>query len=39
VSDLARAQADTRHYLQALRTHMKKAVEDGTDLGAAIKNL
>ena len=38
VSELARAQADTRNYLQALRTHMKKAVEDGTDIGAAIRS-
>jgi glyoxylase-like metal-dependent hydrolase (beta-lactamase superfamily II) len=37
VSDLPKAQAQTRDYLQALRTHMKKAVEDGTDIGAAIK--
>jgi glyoxylase-like metal-dependent hydrolase (beta-lactamase superfamily II) len=38
VSDLARAQADTRNYLKALRNHMKKAVEDGTDIGAAIRS-
>jgi glyoxylase-like metal-dependent hydrolase (beta-lactamase superfamily II) len=37
VCDLPKAQAQTRDYLQALRTHMKKAVEDGTDIGAAIK--
>ena len=37
VSDLARAQRDTRDYLRALRAHMKKAVEDGRDISAAIK--
>lgn len=39
VSSLARTQADTRNHLQALRTHMKKAVDDGTDLGAAIQSV
>ena len=37
VCDLPKAQAQTRDYLQALRTHMKKAVDEGTDIGAAIK--
>ncbi|MBK6853658.1 MAG: MBL fold metallo-hydrolase [Burkholderiales bacterium] len=37
VSDLATAQADTRDYLMALRTHMKKAVDDGQDISAAAK--
>jgi glyoxylase-like metal-dependent hydrolase (beta-lactamase superfamily II) len=37
VCDLPKAQAQTRDYLRALRTHMKKAVEDGTDISAAIK--
>lgn len=37
VSDLARAQADTRDYLQALRAHMKQAVERGDDIGTAIQ--
>lgn len=37
VCELPRAQAQTRDYLQALRTHMKKAVENGDDIGAAIK--
>ena len=37
VCDLPKAQTQTRDYLQALRTHMKKAVDDGTDIGAAIK--
>ena len=38
VCDLPRAQAQTRDYLQALRTHMKRAVENGEDIGAAIKS-
>jgi glyoxylase-like metal-dependent hydrolase (beta-lactamase superfamily II) len=38
VCDLARAQADTRDYLRALRAHMKQAVDDGTDISAAIKS-
>jgi glyoxylase-like metal-dependent hydrolase (beta-lactamase superfamily II) len=38
VSDLARAQADTQDYLKALRTHMKKAVDDGTDISTAIRS-
>ncbi len=37
VCELPRAQAQTRDYLQALRTHMKQAVENGTEIGAAIK--
>lgn len=37
VCDLPRAQADTQHYLQTLRTHMKKAVDNGTEIGAAIQ--
>ncbi|MBW8316464.1 MAG: MBL fold metallo-hydrolase, partial [Hydrogenophaga sp.] len=37
VCDLPKAQAQTRDYLRALRTHMKKAVDDGTDISAAIK--
>ena len=37
VCDLPRAQAQTRDYLQALRTHMKKAVDQGEDISAAIK--
>lgn len=39
VSSLARTQADTRNHLQALRTHMKKAVDDGTDPCAAIQSV
>ena len=38
VTDLAGVRADTRDYLQALRTHMKKAVEDAADIGAAIRS-
>lgn len=38
VTDLATAQAHTRDLLQALREHMGKAVEAGTDLGAAVKS-
>jgi glyoxylase-like metal-dependent hydrolase (beta-lactamase superfamily II) len=37
VCDLARAQADTLAYLRALRTHMKIAVSDMTDISAAIQ--
>lgn len=37
VSDLARARADTRDYLAALRAHMKRAVDEGLDIGTAIK--
>ena len=37
VCDLPKAQSQTRDYLQALRTHMKKAVDNGDDIGAAIK--
>ncbi len=37
VTNLATAQADTRDYLQALRRHMRQAVEAGTDISAAVK--
>jgi len=37
VCELPQARAQTRDYLQALRTHMKKAVDEGTEIGAAIK--
>jgi len=37
VTDLKTAQADTRDYLVALRSHMKKAVDDGQDISAAVK--
>lgn len=36
VSDLARAQADTKAYLLALRGHMRQAVDDLAGLSAAI---
>lgn len=38
VTNLATAQAQTRDLLRALRTHMKKAVDDGIDIGAAVKS-
>jgi glyoxylase-like metal-dependent hydrolase (beta-lactamase superfamily II) len=38
VTDLATAQADTRDYLMALRSQMKKAVDDGVDPSTAIKS-
>ncbi len=37
VATLAEARADTRAYLAALRSHMKRAVDGGQDIGAAIK--
>lgn len=37
VTALARAQTDTGNLLKALRAHMDKAVEAGTDIGAAVK--
>ncbi|MDZ4280974.1 MAG: MBL fold metallo-hydrolase [Hydrogenophaga sp.] len=37
VCDVATARAQTRDYLQALRTHMKKAVDDGAEIGPAIQ--
>ncbi len=38
VTTLAHAQQDTGALLRALRAHMGKAVEDGTDLAAAVKS-
>ena len=38
VTDLAAARAQTRDYLLALRAHMKKAVDDGADLSAAVSS-
>lgn len=38
VTNLATARADTRDYLLALRAHMKKAVDDGVDVSAAVKS-
>jgi glyoxylase-like metal-dependent hydrolase (beta-lactamase superfamily II) len=37
VTNLATAQAQTRNLLIALRAHMKKAVDDGVDISAAVK--
>jgi glyoxylase-like metal-dependent hydrolase (beta-lactamase superfamily II) len=38
VTDVATARADTQAVLLALRTHMKKAVDDGVDVSAAVKS-
>ena len=38
VTDLATARADTKDLLVALRSHMKKAVDDGVDISAAVKS-
>ena len=38
VTTLATAQAETRDLLLALRSHMKKAVDDGVDISAAVKS-
>jgi glyoxylase-like metal-dependent hydrolase (beta-lactamase superfamily II) len=38
VTDLAPAQADTQAYLRALRAHMKKAVDDSTDVSTAVRS-
>ena len=38
VTDLTTARADTQAYLEALRAHMKKAVDDGIDVSAAVKS-
>ena len=38
VTDVATARADTKAYLLALRAHMKRAVDDGVDLSAAVKS-
>jgi glyoxylase-like metal-dependent hydrolase (beta-lactamase superfamily II) len=38
VTNLATAQLQTRDLLLALRAHMKKAVDDGVDLSAAVKS-
>ncbi len=38
VTTLATAQAHTRDLLLALRAHMKKAVDDGVELSAAVKS-
>lgn len=38
VTDLATARSQTRDYLLALRAHMKKAVDDGIDVSAAVRS-
>jgi hypothetical protein len=38
VTDLATAQRDTKAYLLALRAHMKKAVDEGVDISAAVRS-
>jgi glyoxylase-like metal-dependent hydrolase (beta-lactamase superfamily II) len=38
VTNLATARAHTRDLLLALRAHMKKAVDDGVDISAAVKS-
>ena len=38
VTDLATAQHQTRDLLLALRAHMKKAIDDGVDVSAAVKS-
>ena len=38
VTTVAQAKADTQATLLALRSHMKKAVDDGTDVSAAVKS-
>ena len=38
VTDLAGARADTRDYLVALRAHMKRAVDEGTDISEAVRS-
>lgn len=38
VTDLSTARADTQAYLLALRAHMKQAVDDGVDIGTAVRS-
>ena len=38
VTDLAAARSETRAYLEALRAHMKRAVEQGVDVSEAVKS-
>lgn len=38
VTTLRQAQTQTRDLLRALRAHMKKAVDEGVDIGAAVKS-
>lgn len=37
VTDLAQAQRDTGELLRALRAHMRRAVDEGVDLGTAVR--
>jgi glyoxylase-like metal-dependent hydrolase (beta-lactamase superfamily II) len=39
VTDLTTTRRDTRVYLEVLRSHMKKAVDEGVDVGAAVKSM
>jgi hypothetical protein len=38
ITTVATARADSRAVLLALRAHMKKAVDDGVDVSAAVKS-
>ena len=38
ITDVATARSQTRAYIEALRAHMKRAVENGSDVGAAVKS-
>lgn len=38
VTDLAAARAETRDHLVDLRAHMKRAVDEGTDIGEAVRS-
>lgn len=38
VTDLPAARSQTRAYLEALRTHMKRAVDQGVDISEAVKS-
>ena len=36
ITDIGAARVQTRDYLRALRTHMRKAIDDGVEIGAAV---
>ena len=38
ITDLDTARAQTKAYLEALRAHMRKALENGSDMGEAVKS-
>jgi hypothetical protein len=38
VTNLERARLETRDYLDALRKHMKRAVDEGMDIDAAVRS-